>query len=335
MQDFQLIQKTHHINHSFFQVIEWLTFATTELSPLLDDKLAKINDWLVSRTLLVGNVITLADLVLYAVVHPATSSFPIAQHIHFLQLLRWYDYVHAVADPSNIFPAASFEKPRLVRPLPSLPASTASIAPPSTPPPPPLSNDANKEKKRNKGDDTAPVSVATASNKETKIKEKKKSNDTATTSTEPTVDVLDIRIGIITKVGPHPGADGLYVEDIDVGEDHPRQVVSGLRKFVALEHMEHRRVVVVCNLKPAKMREVMSCGMVLCASNEDHTVVDPITPPQGAAVGERVQFEGFSAQPEAQLNPKKKIFERIAPFLVTSAGMFLCVFTCICIRVEE
>lgn len=40
------------------------------------------------------------------------------------------------------------------------------------------------------------------------------------------------------------------------------QVVSGLVKFVPVEKMENRRVVVVCNLKPAKMRGVTSSGMV-------------------------------------------------------------------------
>jgi hypothetical protein len=40
------------------------------------------------------------------------------------------------------------------------------------------------------------------------------------------------------------------------------QVISGLVKFVPVEEMQGRRVVVVCNLKPAKMRDVMSFGMV-------------------------------------------------------------------------
>lgn len=42
------------------------------------------------------------------------------------------------------------------------------------------------------------------------------------------------------------------------------QVVSGLVKFVPAEEMQNRRVVVVTNLKPAKMRDVMSYGMVRC-----------------------------------------------------------------------
>lgn len=40
------------------------------------------------------------------------------------------------------------------------------------------------------------------------------------------------------------------------------QVISGLVKFVPQEKMQGRRVVVVCNLKPAKMRDIMSYGMV-------------------------------------------------------------------------
>lgn len=41
---------------------------------------------------------------------------------------------------------------------------------------------------------------------------------------EPTVDLLDIRVGQIVKLAQHPNADSLYVEDIDLGEDKPRQV---------------------------------------------------------------------------------------------------------------
>lgn len=51
-------------------------------------------------------------------------------------------------------------------------------------------------------------------------------------------------------------------QEIDVGEEKPRQVISGLVKFVPVEAMQGRVVLVVCNLKPAKMRDVMSYGMV-------------------------------------------------------------------------
>ncbi|KAJ8972278.1 hypothetical protein NQ314_000236 [Rhamnusium bicolor] len=77
---------------------------------------------------------------------------------------------------------------------------------------------------------------------------------------------LDIRIGKIIEVSHHPDAESLYVEKIDLGEEKPRTIVSGLVNFIPIEEMQNRMVVVLCNLKPAKMRGVESQGMVLCAS---------------------------------------------------------------------
>lgn len=77
---------------------------------------------------------------------------------------------------------------------------------------------------------------------------------------------LDIRVGRIVDVSRHPDADALYVEKIDLGENEPRTIVSGLVNFVPIEEMQNRLVVVLCNLKAAKMRGIESQGMVLCAS---------------------------------------------------------------------
>lgn len=59
---------------------------------------------------------------------------------------------------------------------------------------------------------------------------------------------------------------------------------------------------------------------VLCASNAAHDQVQPITPPEGVPVGERITFAGFDNPPDERLNPRKNIFEKLAPFLTTSAG---------------
>ncbi len=56
------------------QVAEWLAYRHTQLSPLMDDKLVRINDWLQTQTFLTGSTLTLADLVLYAAVQPAVVS---------------------------------------------------------------------------------------------------------------------------------------------------------------------------------------------------------------------------------------------------------------------
>jgi aminoacyl tRNA synthase complex-interacting multifunctional protein 1 len=79
---------------------------------------------------------------------------------------------------------------------------------------------------------------------------------------EPRIDMIDIRVGKIVKIQQHPNAESLYLEEIDVGEAQPRQIISGLVKFVPVDKMQDRMVVVCCNLKPAKMRDVMSYGMV-------------------------------------------------------------------------
>ena len=75
------------------------------------------------------------------------------------------------------------------------------------------------------------------------------------------------QVGVIVAVKRHPGADTLYVEDIDLGEGKPRQVVSGLVGKVALEELVGTKLVCVCNLKPANMRGVRSEAMVLAATS--------------------------------------------------------------------
>ena len=75
---------------------------------------------------------------------------------------------------------------------------------------------------------------------------------------------LDVRVGKILSAAPHPDADSLYVEQIDVGDpDGPRTIVSGLAKYIPVAELEGRMCTVLCNLKPAKMRGVESAGMLV------------------------------------------------------------------------
>lgn len=125
---------------------------------------------------------------------------------------------------------------------------------------------------------------------------------------------LDMRVGRIIEVGRHPDADSLYLEKIDCGEPNPRTVVSGLVKFVPIEEMQNRLVIVLCNLKPAKMRGVTSEAMVMCASSPDK--VEIMAPPEGSVPGDLISCDGFTRNPDLPfMNPKKKIFETVAPDL--------------------
>lgn len=140
----------------------------------------------------------------------------------------------------------------------------------------------------------------------------------------PPITALDIRVGRINKVWTHEEADKLYCEEIDVGEDEPRQIASGLRPYLSQEDLDGRMVLVLCNLKARNLAGFPSHGMVLCASNEDHTDVKLVSVPVDAKIGERVTVPGFDFEseegapfPENKIG-KKKVFEKIAPFLKTS-----------------
>ncbi|XP_068950883.1 aminoacyl tRNA synthase complex-interacting multifunctional protein 1 isoform X1 [Petaurus breviceps papuanus] len=149
-------------------------------------------------------------------------------------------------------------------------------------------------------------------------KEKKQKQPAAAAPYSKPIDVslLDLRIGCIITAKKHPDADSLYVEEVDVGEKVPRTVVSGLVKYVPLDQMQDRMVILLCNLKPAKMRGVISQAMVMCASSPEK--VEILDPPSGSVPGDRITFEGFSGEPEKELNPKKKIWEQIQPDLLTN-----------------
>ena len=131
---------------------------------------------------------------------------------------------------------------------------------------------------------------------------------------------LDVRVGKILEIGPHPDADALFVEKIDIGEAAPRTIVSGLRKFYKAEDLEGKMVAVLCNLKPAAVRGVESFGMVLCASTEGKAEVEVLAIPAAAKVGEVVTFPGFPAPATIEEIPKKKKDALLAPLNTDAEG---------------
>jgi aminoacyl tRNA synthase complex-interacting multifunctional protein 1 len=63
----------------------------------------------------------------------------------------------------------------------------------------------------------------------------------------PDICKLEFKVGVITKVWVHESADKLYCEEIDVGEEVPRQIASGLRNHFTLDEMIGQRLLVVAN----------------------------------------------------------------------------------------
>lgn len=54
-------------------------------------------------------------------------------------------------------------------------------------------------------------------------------------------------------------------------------------------------------------------------SSDDHTEVEPIIPPSTAQPGDRISVEGFNGTPDEQLNPKKKVWEKLQVDLKTNS----------------
>lgn len=114
---------------------------------------------------------------------------------------------------------------------------------------------------------------------------------------------LDVRVGKIVEAWPHPESDKLWCEKIDVGEEEPREIASGIRAYYAeASDLEGKSVLVVCNLKPAKLGGFPSNGMVFCGTSEDKSKVEFVEPPAEAQPGERVVCEGWVMPEPASAN---------------------------------
>lgn len=108
----------------------------------------------------------------------------------------------------------------------------------------------------------------------------------------------DLRVGKVVRVAHHPEADTLFHLTIDVGGGETRSVCAGLREYLSDVEMEGRLVVLVCNLKPRKLRGIDSEAMCLAGSVVDiggkkETVV-PIAPPLDASPGTFVVVDGIT-----------------------------------------
>ena len=82
-------------------------------------------------------------------------------------------------------------------------------------------------------------------------------------------DKVQLKVGVILDCKKVEKADKLLCSTVDLGEEKPRTIVSGIAKYYAPEDMPGRRVVVVSNLKPVKLRGILSQGMLLCASDQE------------------------------------------------------------------
>jgi methionyl-tRNA synthetase len=79
---------------------------------------------------------------------------------------------------------------------------------------------------------------------------------------------VDLRVGVVVSAEPVKGADKLLHLHVDIGEDKPRSIVAGIAGAYRPEELTGRKVVIVANLQPRKLRGIPSEGMIVAASLE-------------------------------------------------------------------
>ena len=92
---------------------------------------------------------------------------------------------------------------------------------------------------------------------------------------------MEMVVGEVLESKKHEKADKLLVSKVDVGGE-VRQIVSGIAEHVDPKEFVGKKVVVLANLKPVKIRGVESQGMIICAENEGKIEVVTSSLPAGS-----------------------------------------------------
>ena len=110
---------------------------------------------------------------------------------------------------------------------------------------------------------------------------------------------LDLRVAKVIDVKDHPQADKLYLLHVDLGALGKRVLVAGMKAFYSKDEIKGKLIVIVTNLRPAKIRGVESKGMLLAA--EDTKGVVSLLDPGDANPGSVVFIEGIPREPAGVL----------------------------------
>ena len=88
---------------------------------------------------------------------------------------------------------------------------------------------------------------------------------------------VEVRIGTVTAAEIIPEADRLLKLTVELGEEEPRQIVSGIREFVNPEDIINKQFPFVTNLEPRMIKGYESNGMIFAAGDADtFTLLSPL-----------------------------------------------------------
>lgn len=307
-----------------------LAYEESKLTPALQSDDAEIKSRalqdfaakLVASTFLVEHHLTLADLMAYASLYSTVAAMvsgreplipDIARYFDLIQrvVLEQYDKINTppVYEPINLdYSAVAF--------APHVPPVKAKKKPADAT----VKGPASEGKKGQKKVESSALNTANSSKKIKTKDAAKQPAPVAQVVMDPSC--LQMIVAKVESVERHPDADALYVEQMDLGFEK-RTVISGLVKHMTEDQLQGKTVILLANLKPAKMRGIESQAMVLCATDEKTGTLELVQPPEGAALGTMIYVEGFKPAEGllAQLNPKKKQFETIQPNFTTTADL--------------
>ena len=88
---------------------------------------------------------------------------------------------------------------------------------------------------------------------------------------------LDLKIAEIKKAEDIDGADKLYKLTLDVGGEE-RTICAGIKENYTAKELKGKKITIIANLEPRKMRGIESQGMLLAAVSDDHSKVILLTP---------------------------------------------------------
>jgi len=99
---------------------------------------------------------------------------------------------------------------------------------------------------------------------------------------------LDLRVAKIIKVEEIESADKLYKLTLDIG-NKKRTVCAGIKEYYSKNELKGKKIILLANLAPRKLKGIESQGMILAAVNEDENEIVLISPESDIEVGSKVR----------------------------------------------
>lgn len=272
---------------------QWLDFSTDQLSVSLQkggiDLLHKevfdpLQDNLAGKVFLSGSISpSIADWVLYSRVRNILKAMVPSHALKFFRIIRWINHLECLLGNST----GIFDMKELKSALNCGASNTAGG-----------------------GGCGGSITSTKAGSKAAKVAKAQKTKEIPS---GPPISRIDLRVGKITKIEKHPNASRLYVESVVFGEEgdgEERTVVSGLVDHCAMEDLEGRLCLFVCNLKPASLCKIMSSGMLLVAKErggdgDENLKLEPLCIEKDSVKpGDRVEIEGITFCPDERISSK-------------------------------